>query len=355
MRNAKKLLCVLLALVMVASLSVCAFAEGEGEGETPKMAVKCVDTEGTTLRESADDAIDLSKDAVIDDSYTRPTIENYTYKQTTVNGEVVDHITVTHDEGGDPVITATVASGDTLVDRVLTGSETVCFVYEKNHVHSFDEGKVTTEPTCTEPGVKTYTCECGETKTEEIPALGHDFDEGKVTTEPTCTEKGVKTFTCKRGDATKTEEIPELGHKFAHGRCERCDAIDPDFKPALSDDTNGRANWGSEYKVRSTALKKDFVSIEIDGNILSADNYTVSEQDGNTIVTIKPDAVKRLKVGEHKVTVNSVTGSATKTVNVSDKPKTGDESMALWVALLAGSAVCCGAVVVLGKKKFSAR
>ena len=353
MKHTKKLLCVLLALAMMASLSVCAFAEGEDQPQ--KLAVKCVDTEGAVLRDFADDAIDLSTDGVIDDSYSRPVIENYTYKETKVNDEVVHHFTITHDEEGVLSLTATVVVGDALETRVLTGSETVLFVYEKNHVHSYDDGVVTTEPTCTEKGVKTFTCSCGDSYTEEVPALGHDYDAGKVTTEPTCTEKGVKTFTCKRCNDTKTEEIPALGHKFAHGRCERCDEIDPDFVPALSDDTNGRANWGSDYKVRSTALKKDFLSVEIDGKVLPASDYTVSEQDGNTIVTIKGDAIKKLKVGEHKVTINSVTGSATKSINVSDKPKTGDESMALWVALLAGSAICCGAVVFLTKKKFGAR
>ena len=45
--------------------------------------------------------------------------------------------------------------------------------------HVWDAGKVTTEPTCTAAGVKTYTCsKCGNTKTEELPALGH-IDENK--------------------------------------------------------------------------------------------------------------------------------------------------------------------------------
>ncbi|MDY4232032.1 MAG: hypothetical protein SOX74_08125, partial [Candidatus Faecousia sp.] len=45
---------------------------------------------------------------------------------------------------------------------------------DASHVHTWDEGKVTTEPTCTEKGVKTYTCTvCKETKTEAIAALGH--------------------------------------------------------------------------------------------------------------------------------------------------------------------------------------
>ena len=48
---------------------------------------------------------------------------------------------------------------------------------------------------------------------EETPALGHDWDEGKVTTEPTATKDGVKTFTCKRCGETRTEAIPATGVK----------------------------------------------------------------------------------------------------------------------------------------------
>ena len=39
--------------------------------------------------------------------------------------------------------------------------------------HTWDEGKVTTNPTCLSKGVKTYTCECGQTKTEEIEKVDH--------------------------------------------------------------------------------------------------------------------------------------------------------------------------------------
>ena len=52
--------------------------------------------------------------------------------------------------------------------------------------HTFDEGKVTTEPTCTEAGVKTYTCMvCGYEKTEEIPAAGHKFGSWKTVSKAT--------------------------------------------------------------------------------------------------------------------------------------------------------------------------
>ena len=82
--------------------------------------------------------------------------------------------------------------------------------------HAWDEGAVTTEPTCTEDGVKTYTCSlCGETRTEPVPATGHTSDEGVVTTEPTCTEDGVKTYTCTVcGEVLKTESVPATGHSW---------------------------------------------------------------------------------------------------------------------------------------------
>ena len=95
----------------------------------------------------------------------------------------------------------------------------------KTNNHTWDEGVVTTEPTCTEAGVKTYTCTaCKETKTEAIAALGHKWDDGKVTTEPTCTKAGVKTYTCTVCKETKTEAVAALGHVDADkdNRCDRC-------------------------------------------------------------------------------------------------------------------------------------
>ena len=95
----------------------------------------------------------------------------------------------------------------------------------KTNNHTWDEGVVTTEPTCTEAGVKTYTCTaCKETKTEAIAALGHKWDDGKVTTEPTCTKAGVKTYTCTVCKETKTEAVAALCHVDADkdNRCDRC-------------------------------------------------------------------------------------------------------------------------------------
>lgn len=65
-------------------------------------------------------------------------------------------------------------------------------------------------PTCTEKGYTLHTCSrCNDSyKDSYVDALGHTWDEGKITTEPTAKTEGVKTFTCTRCGETKTETIP---------------------------------------------------------------------------------------------------------------------------------------------------
>lgn len=55
---------------------------------------------------------------------------------------------------------------------------------------TWDDGVVTKEPTCTESGVRTYTCENGNIMYESIPALGHKevIDPAK---DATCTQTGL--------------------------------------------------------------------------------------------------------------------------------------------------------------------
>ena len=53
----------------------------------------------------------------------------------------------------------------------------------------------------------------------------HDWDEGTVTREPSCTEKGVMTYTCTGCDETYTEDIPMIPHADgdADGLCDACE------------------------------------------------------------------------------------------------------------------------------------
>ncbi len=85
--------------------------------------------------------------------------------------------------------------------------------------HTWDNGTVTTEPTETTPGVRTFTCAvCGATRTETIPATGaHDYQFTKNIA-PTCTTEGYDLYTCSGCGATeKRNSKPALGHKWDSG------------------------------------------------------------------------------------------------------------------------------------------
>lgn len=80
------------------------------------------------------------------------------------------------------------------------------------HEHKYT-ADLTTDPKCTEGGIITYTCECGDTYTEPMEPIGHQY-EAEVTKEAACEADGEKTFKCSLCDDTYTEAIPALGHEI---------------------------------------------------------------------------------------------------------------------------------------------
>lgn len=82
--------------------------------------------------------------------------------------------------------------------------------------HTYDDGVVTLAPTCTEDGVKTFTCQNDSTHTytEPIPAIGHDWEEdGTIIREATRDEDGIIEYTCKNDPLHTRQEtfvfVPE--------------------------------------------------------------------------------------------------------------------------------------------------
>jgi len=154
------------------------------------------------------------------------------------------------------VVTAVSVGSVTITASVGTLSD-VCVVSinEPPHTHSWGSGTVTKAATCTESGIRTYTCSCGETRTETISVSGHQWsawtvtkaattsenglkerscsvcgqkeqqsfpydghthswDSGTVTKAATCTESGIRTYTCSCGE-TRTETISASGHQWS--------------------------------------------------------------------------------------------------------------------------------------------
>lgn len=87
--------------------------------------------------------------------------------------------------------------------------------YTPPHTHSYTS-TVTKQPTCTATGVRTYTCSCGDSYTEVIPATGHT----EVTipaVAPTCTATGLtegkKCSVCGT-IITAQQTVAALGHSW---------------------------------------------------------------------------------------------------------------------------------------------
>ena len=74
-------------------------------------------------------------------------------------------------------------------------------------------------PTCTDGGYDLYTCSgCGATERRNLTdAAGHKWDGGTVTTAPTETTPGVRTYTCTVCGQTRTETIPATGASTCTG------------------------------------------------------------------------------------------------------------------------------------------
>ena len=245
--------------------------------------------------------------------------------------------------------------------------------------HTWDSGTVTTAPTCTKAGERTYTCtECGATKTESIDATGHRW-KSEWTSDATHHWHECANESCDVTDnAGKNGYAEHSGGKAtckAQAICEICGdsygSLDPnnhtdlkhiDAKAATAAEEGNIAYWycdgckkyfsdaaatkeitkaatvtaklppkitagdgaavtqgeKKELTFTSDASFADFVRVELDGTALEEKNYT--KREGSTIITLNRDFVAALSVGEHTLAIVSQHGTATAKFTVKAKP-----------------------------------
>ena len=201
--------------------------------------------------------------------------------------------------------------------------------------HDWNSGEVTVLPTCTEDGVKTYTCNndashiytetvpasghnpgdeivenrveptceeagsydsvvyctvCGEEVsrvTTEIDPIGHDWDEGEITTNPTCTEEGVRTYTCHNDSGhTYSETIQPMGHNYPDEGVEE-NRVEPTCEGKGSFDTVEYCTVCGEELTRVTTELDPIGHNWSDGEITTPATCTT---DGVKTYTCKNDA-----------------------------------------------------------------
>ena len=252
---------------------------------------------------------------------------------------------------------------------------------EKDDVgpHTWDNGTITTAPTCTKAGEETYSCtKCGATKIEPIPATGHrwksewtsdathhwhecanescdvtdnagkngyaEHSGGKAT----CTQNAVCEI-CKASygslDPNNHTDLKHIDAKaataaeegnVAYWYCDGCkkyfsdkdgtkeiakaDTVTAKLPPKITAGDGAAVTQGEkkELTFTSDASFADFLRVELDGTALEEKNYT--KREGSTIITLNRDFVAALSVGEHTLAIVSQHGTATAKFTVKAKP-----------------------------------
>ena len=252
---------------------------------------------------------------------------------------------------------------------------------EKDDVgpHTWDNGTITTAPTCTKAGKETYSCtKCGATKIEPIPATGHRW-KSEWTSDAThhwyeCDNKncdvtdnaGKKGYAehsggkatckaqavceiCKAGygnpDQNNHTDLKHVDAKaataaeegnIAYWYCDGCNKYFSDaaatkeitkaatvtakLPPKITAGDGATVTQGEkkELTFTSDASFADFLRVELDGTALEEKNYT--KREGSTIITLNRDFVAALSVGEHTLAIVSQHGTATAKFTVKAKP-----------------------------------
>ena len=193
-------------------------ADGTGDSYADGATVNL--TENTTLYAQWEDNHSLTKvinkknATCTEDGYTGDTVCAICGKEIT-KGETIQ--AKGHTEVIDPAVAATCTKTGLTEGKHCSVCNEILVAQEEIPATGHTEKTVVGKPaTCTETGLTDgISCSvCGTViKAQEvIPAKGHSWNEGEITTSPTCENAGVKTYTCTVCNATKTEAIDATGH-----------------------------------------------------------------------------------------------------------------------------------------------
>ena len=123
---------------------------------------------------------------------------------------------------------------------------TVIIPPDHEHDYAFE---LTKKSTCLGKGIVTYTCDCGDSFTEELEPNGHTSVKAGSKS-ATCTDRGYVNYVCSVCDVgLSVSYTPALGHSFTDAgsgcgpgcyySCVRCGLVSTNRVPCTDKDTNG--------------------------------------------------------------------------------------------------------------------
>lgn len=166
------------------------------------------------------------------------------------------------------------------------------------HEHSYKEA-VTTAATCTEEGVKTYTCECGDTYTEAIPATGHSFTNYVYNEDATYEADGTETAKCDNCDETdtRTAEGTQLSYTYTDMDATKYakSSVNVRNMPGTDGEKLGALSFNQEVKVTGQCNETGWYRIEYSGETAYvSDSYLVD----NKVETAKSETASTGSTGD---------------------------------------------------------
>ena len=153
---------------------------------------------------------------------------------------------------------------------------------EETHEHNYTEA-VTTEATCETDGVKTFTCECGDSYDEVITATGHVFESYTSNNDATYTADGTETAKCSNCDVTdtRTAEGSMLTYTYTdmNATMYAQQTVNVRNMPNTDGEKLGGLNTNDEIKVTGQCVETGWYRIEFDGNVAYvSNNYLANDK-----------------------------------------------------------------------------
>ena len=272
-----------------------------------------------------DDGFDILVECNIPLQFTNPT-------DATISGEITIPLPSGYDgatariHGGATATSYTETTVTFPVTLVVSGGSTFTQLYveykeKPQHTHSYGDWQK-------DETNHWHKCACGE----KADSAAHSYDNDADTTCNVCSY--VRTVTASTPSITR-------------GQNEKW--------------TPGSAN---ELIFTSNAPLSEFISVTIDGQVVDEKNYV--KEEGSTIIKLKADYLSTLSAGNHTISINSTSGSATAAFTIEEtaktssgattavspdakSPKTGDNNnLFLWTTML-----CISGFAIFGTRIYS--